>query len=129
MCTADQRLKLIIIMLLAALAGSQLSGCASVRFDARTGSRPIPPAVAGGSVTTTQLQVSGGNALGAVIVLGILMSDGLSYFRAGREDARVALNPAGPEGARAADTAPAPRVNVQDCTLPIDTTAGNLRCR
>lgn len=129
MCAEDKCLKVIILMLAAALSCTQLAGCASVRVDARTSSRAVPQTFTGGSVTTTQLQVSGGNVLGAIIVLGILVTDGVHYLRSGRDDVRASLMPAEPAVWRASDVAPVPRVNAQDCTQPIDTAAGNLRCR
>jgi len=86
-----------------------LSGC-TVHYSSRTES----PA---GSV---QVNASSGSPLGNAIIFGVMAADGVQYLRAG------------PDG-RSQGSAPPPdptrKINVQDCTVPIDPSAGNLRCR
>lgn len=71
--------------------------------------------------TSSQVSVSSGSALGNAIIIGIMLSDGIHYYRVG-PDGRTPLFGAPPLD-------PARRINVQDCTQPIDPEAGNLYCR
>ena len=88
-----------------------LSGCA-VRYSARADST--------GSTTTSQVSVSTGSPLGNAIVIGVMAADAVHYYR---------LGPDGKTAVRAPEPDPARRINVQDCTRPVDPYAGNLLCR
>jgi hypothetical protein len=86
-----------------------LSGC-TVHYSSRAES----PA---GSV---QVNASSGSPLGNAIIFGVMAADGVQYLRAGPDRRSQG-------GVPPAD--PTRKINVQDCTLPIDLSAGNLRCR
>jgi hypothetical protein len=64
--------------------------------------------------------VSSGSPLGNTIVVGVMLADGVRYYR---------LGPDGKTSARAPEPDPARRINAQDCTRPVDPDAGNLLCR
>jgi len=59
-------------------------------------------------------------ALGTAIVVGVMAADGIQYYRIG-PDGRTPLY-----GAPEPD--PSRKINVQDCTKPVDREAGNLMC-
>ncbi len=84
-----------------------LSGC-SVHYSARVGSP--------GGPTVAQASVSSGTPLGNAIIIGIMLADGMQYFRLG-------------QGGGALEADPTRVINVQDCTRPVDPGAGNLLCR
>ena len=86
-----------------------MPGCA-VRYaaEARSGS---------GGATASQVSVSSGSPLGNAIIIGVMLNDGVQYFRLG------------PAGVRARQPDPARAINTQDCTRPVDPSAGNLLCR
>ena len=84
-----------------------LSGC-SVRYAARV--------EAPGGATVAQASVSSGTPLGNAIIIGIMLADGIEYFRLGQSGSALEADPARP-------------INVQDCTRPVDPAAGNLLCR
>jgi hypothetical protein len=91
------------------LASIALSGC-TVHYSSQT----VSPA---GSV---QVNASSGSPLGNAIILGIIAADGVQQLRAG------------PDGTIPVDAPPldpARKVNAQDCTRPVDPSAGNLLCR
>jgi hypothetical protein len=88
-----------------------LPGCA-VRYTSTTG--------AAGSTASSQLSVSSGSTLGNAIILGVMLDDGVQYYR---------LGPDGKTQVRSPEMDPARKINVQDCTRPIDRNAGNLMCR
>ena len=90
-----------------------LAGC-SVRYSAHQ------RASAPGSTTTSQVSVSSGSPLGNAIVVGVMLADGMHYYRVG---------PDGKASVRAPDSDPTRKINVQDCTRPVDPAAGNLLCR
>jgi hypothetical protein len=73
-----------------------------------------------GSSTSAQLRISSGSALGNAIIVGIVVGDAIHYYRLGPEG-RVAV--------RAPELDPDRKVNAQDCTRPVDPSAGNLMCR
>lgn len=103
-----------------------LAACSTARVTMDTGStgaRTIPGA--GTTVTTSRVSAGFDTTLGAAIVIGILLADGLHWFRQTPDGRREPID------ARAAADAGVqpPRVNVQDCTQPVDITAGNLVCR
>lgn len=89
------------------VAAAVLSGC-TVRYSAGTHSS--------GSATTSQVNVSSGTPLGNAIIIGIMLADGMQYFRLGQNG-----------GVLEAD--PTRVINVQDCRRPVDPGAGNLLCR
>jgi hypothetical protein len=76
----------------------------------------------GGTVVSTQLDVSSTSRVGAAIIIGIMAADGLRYYRVEPDGSRTPL---------VSDPEPDPkrRINVQDCTRPVDPAAGNLMCR
>lgn len=88
-----------------------LPGCA-VRLTSATS--------AAGSASSSQVSVSSGSLLGNAIILGVMIDDGVQYYR---------LGPDGKTQVRAPEMDPARKINVQDCTRPIDRSAGNLMCR
>ena len=80
-----------------------------------------------GSVTQTtgvNLQVAGhGNAVVGAILVAVLLADGVQQVFLRYPDGRmVPYRPAPASDA-------ARRINVQDCTRPIELEAGNLMCR
>ena len=99
-------------MLACIVAMTAMPGCA-VRYtaEARSGS---------GSATTSQVSVTSGSPLGNAIIIGVMLTDGVQYFR---------LGPTGTTPILAPQPDPARAINVQDCTRPVDPSAGNLLCR
>jgi len=89
-----------------------LAGCA-VRYS--VGER-APAQV----VTTSQASVASGSPLGNAIVVGVMVADGVHYYRFG---------PDGKTSVRAPEPDPTRKINIQDCTRPVDPDAGNLLCR
>ena len=59
-------------------------------------------------------------ALGTAIVVGVMAADSVQYYRIG-PDGKTPLY-----GAPEPD--PTRKINVQDCTKPVDREAGNLMC-
>jgi len=55
------------------------------------------------------------------IVVGTMVADGVNYYRIG-PDGKTPMY-------RAPEPDPTRKVNVQDCTKPVDFSAGNLSCR
>jgi len=108
------------------LAAMVLPGCHAARFSVDTGAvpaaRPGGNNVPGSTVTTSRVQVSGDSRLGAVVIIGLMLAEGLRYFRLAPDGSRT---PVADETGRALP----PRVNVQDCARPVDVGAGNLVCR
>jgi hypothetical protein len=90
-----------------AVAALGLSGC-SVHYSARVGSP--------GEASVAQASVASGTPLGNAIIIGIMLADGMRYFRLG-------------ESGGAPGDDPRRAINVQDCTRPVDPGAGNLFCR
>lgn len=99
-----------------------LPGCHAARFSVDTGAVPASGVTPGSTVTTSRIQASGDSRLGAVIIIGLILADGLRYFRVAPDGTRT---PVADETGRSLP----PRVNVQDCSQPIDVRAGNLVCR
>ncbi|HLQ03036.1 MAG TPA: hypothetical protein VK143_12150 [Burkholderiales bacterium] len=66
------------------------------------------------------MSVSTGSPLGNAIVIGVMAADAVHYYR---------LGPDGKTQVRAPEPDPTRRINVQDCTRPVDPYAGNLLCR
>lgn len=73
-----------------------------------------------GSATTSQVSVSSGSPLGNAIIIGVMLTDGVQYFR---------LGSTGTTAIRAPQPDPSRAINAQDCTRPVDPSAGNLLCR
>jgi hypothetical protein len=90
-----------------------LPGC-TVRYSAQERSS------GSGSTTTSQVSVASGSPLGNAIIVGVMLADGVRYYR---------LGPDGKASVRAPELDPARRINAQDCTRPVDPNAGNLLCR
>jgi len=90
-----------------------LPGC-TVRYSAQERSSGL------GSTTISQVGVSSGSPLGNAIIVGVMLADGVHYYRFG---------PDGKTAVRAPELDPTRKINIQDCTRPIDPYAGNLLCR
>jgi hypothetical protein len=73
---------------------------------------------AGGSA---RLDVSTGSRLGAAIIVGVVAADGFRYYAIGPDGSKTPVG--------APDPDPTRRINIQDCTQPVDPAAGNLLCR
>lgn len=108
-----------VTILMAALG---LPGCHAARFSVDTGAVPAANVTPGSTVTTSRVQVSGDSRLGAVVIIGLMLAEGLRYFRLAPDGSRT---PVSDEAGRALP----PRVNMQDCAQPVDVRAGNLVCR
>jgi hypothetical protein len=89
-----------------------LAGCA-VRYSARE-------RASGMGTTTSEASVASGSPLGNAIIIGVMLADGVHYYR---------LGPDGKMSVRAPEPDPTRRINIQDCTRPVDPNAGNLLCR
>jgi hypothetical protein len=94
-----------------------LGGCNAV-FAFRWGA-PLAYAPAAAAGVTIVGEAEG--AAGAVLV-GAVVADGVRYYAVRPDGTRVPYH-----GTPEPD--PARRVNVQDCTQPVDIYAGNLMCR
>lgn len=70
------------------------------------------------------LQISSDSAsarrVGTAVIVGVMAADTVQYYRVG---------PEGKMQIRAPELDPTRKVNVQDCTKPIDLDAGNLMCQ
>ena len=88
-----------------------LAGC-TVRYSARDSAQ--------GATTTSEVSVASGSPLGNAIIVGVMLADGVHYYR---------LGPDGKTSVRAPEPDPTRKINVQDCTRPVDPSAGNLLCR
>jgi len=89
-----------------------LPGCA-VRYSTQE-------RASGPGITTSQVSVASGSPLGNAIIVGVMLADGVRYYRMG---------PDGKTSVRAPEPDPDRKINIQDCTRPVDPNAGNLRCR
>jgi hypothetical protein len=94
------------------LVAVALAGCAA-RYS-------VQERASGPGIMSSQGSVSSGSPLGNAIVVGVMLADGVRYYR---------LGPDGKTSARAPEPDPARRINAQDCTRPVDPDAGNLLCR
>jgi hypothetical protein len=90
-----------------------LAGC-TLRYSAQE------RASAQGSTTASRMNVASGSPLGNAIIVGVMLADGVHYYR---------LGPDGKTSVRAAEPDPTRKINIQDCTRPVDPNAGNLLCR
>jgi hypothetical protein len=95
------------MMTLAAIA---LTGCA-VRISSGTG----------GGAASASASFSTASPLATAVVVGVMAADTVHYYSMG------------PDGKTLMYRAPAPdptrTINAQDCTKPVDFSAGNLMCR
>ena len=90
-----------------------LAGC-TVRYSARERASAL------GSATASEVSVASGSPLGNAIIVGVMLADGVRYYR---------LGPDGKTSVRAPEPDPTRKINIQDCTRPVDPNAGNLLCR
>ncbi len=70
---------------------------------------------------TPAAAVSSGSPVANAVIIGVMVGDAIQYYQLGPEGRTPIF------GAPPMD--PTRRVNVQDCTQPIDPDAGNLLCR
>ena len=98
------------ILSIIALAAVALAGCA-VRISSNTG----------GSAASSSASVSSGSPLGAAIIVGVMAADAVHYYRVGPDGKTPMYGAPEPDPTR--------EINVQDCTRPVDASAGNLLCR
>jgi hypothetical protein len=102
-------------IIVAAALALGLSGCyARYRSDSVV--------VNGGAVASAHLDVSSTSRLGAAIIVGIVAADGYRYYRVEPNGAKTPIG-------YAPEPDPSRRINIQDCTRPVDPAAGNLLCR
>jgi hypothetical protein len=109
-----------VFAILAAFSLAACSGNVSVRsgnFDTITSVPPGTSAHSGSFGLQSEAGSGSGAMLGAVMV-GIMAADAASYYRG---TGRWMRDPPPPDEGR--------RINVQDCTRPIDYSLGNLKCR
>jgi hypothetical protein len=100
---------------LAASVAPSLAGCyARYRSDNVVAS--------GGTLASTHVDVSTSSRVGAAIIVGIIAADGFRYYRVEPDGSKMPIG-------YAPEPDPARRINVQDCTRPVDPAAGNLLCR
>jgi hypothetical protein len=97
------------LLLACVMASTALAGC-TVHYSSRSES-------AAGSV---QVNATSGSPLGNAIIVAIVVADAVRYYRLG-PDGRIAEEVPPPDPTR--------KINVQDCTKPVDLSAGNLMCR
>ena len=98
------------IVAIAALSVIALSACA-VRISSSTG----------GGAASASASVSSGTPLGAAVIVGVMAADAARYYRVGPDGKTPVYGAPEPDPTRA--------INVQDCTQPVDLSAGNLLCR
>lgn len=120
-------MKTLVAILVAALA----AGCSHVQINAGSNTSSVAAGApsAGTSVTSGSagLQVRGGSLAAAIVIMGLAAG--------AVEDSREERSFPSPAALFPQYTPPAPalapdrRVNQQDCTRPVDFSAGNLRCR
>src|SRR2546423_15624847 len=87
-----------------------LAGC-TVRYSAQE--RVSAP----GSTTTSQVSVASGSPLGNAIIVGVMLADGVRYYR---------LRPDGKTPGPAPETDPTRKNNLQDCTRAVGPHGGKL---
>jgi hypothetical protein len=115
--------KAFVVLLLVALLG----GCSSARVNIGATSH------AGMGTSTSSnsagLHVEGGSSgLGAALVAMMLLAGAIEYSKEDRPfPSPSALLPGNTPPAPA--LAPGRRIHEQDCTKPVDFTAGNIRCK
>ena len=92
------------------VAAIYVSGCA-IRISSNTGGGA---AAAGASISSV-------SPVASAVVFGVMAADAVQYYSMG-PDGKSPLY-------RAPEPDPARSINVQDCTKPVDYSAGNLLCR
>jgi hypothetical protein len=76
----------------------------------------------GGAVASTHIDVSSRSLVGAAVIVGIVAADGFRYYRVEPNGMKTPIG-------HAPEPDPTRRINVQDCTRPVNPAAGNLLCR
>jgi len=109
---------------LTALLVPALGACTHSLIRVNTGGQGVSGAPSGTSVTTSRIQASTESRLGAVIIIAVLLAEGLRYFRVESDGTHTPV-----DAATAERLGVSHQVSVQDCTQPVDLTAGNLVCR
>jgi hypothetical protein len=105
--------KILLGCLAAALALSACAANYSIQSNSATGVQS--------STTGAQVNVSTASPLGTAIIVGIMLADGLHYYRLEPDGRRTPV--------RAPEPDPSRKINAQDCTRPVNPGAGNLLCR
>jgi hypothetical protein len=106
---------LCVLAVVTAAASLALGGCyARYRSDSVV--------AGGGTVASTHVDVSTRSPLGAAVIVGIMAADGYRYYRVEPNGSKTPIG-------RAPEPDPTRRINAQDCTRPVDPSAGNLLCR
>ena len=90
-----------------------VGGC-TVRYSAEERASGL------GGTATSRVSMASGSPLGNAIIVGVMLADGVHYYL---------LGPDGKTSVRAPEPDPARKINIQDCTRPVDPDAGNLLCR
>ena len=116
-------------LVLICVALGLLTGCHG-RINAGAGTGSVRSVPVGTTMSTSQVQLSTDTRLGVVLIIGVMLADGIRYFRLAPDGTRMPLDSPPPSGSDGDAIAPAaPRVSVQDCTRPVDLQAGTLVCR
>jgi hypothetical protein len=106
------------ILILLLSLGSLLAGC-STTMVYRSGTSGTAATQSGGLSVNASVP---GNTLAGAMLITILLADGVRQYLRHADGITVPY-------ATGATADPARRVNVQDCTRPVDPNAGNLMCR
>jgi hypothetical protein len=93
-----------------------LCGCHHAVYQAQGLPPPASANVASATITT-----STGPWLGTAMVVGIVAAETYNYYSVDQNGMKTPV--------LAPDPDPTRRINVQDCTKPIEPRAGNLMCR
>jgi len=101
-----------------------LAACSHSLVRIHTGSTGVSSAPGGSRITTSRIDASTESRVGAAIIIAVLLADGLRYFRVEPDGRRTPV-----DAATAERLGVSPRINEQDCSQPVDLTAGNLVCR
>jgi hypothetical protein len=80
----------------------------------------LPPLA--GCIVSYQGDVAARNAVAGAMIVGIVAAGEDRYYRVGPDGMRTPVRPAPPLD-------PTRRINVQDCTEPVDWSSGNLVCK
>jgi hypothetical protein len=111
-------------VLLAILIAFALAACSHSLIRIDTSSTRVSSVSPGMSVSTAGIRASTDSRLGAAIIVAVMLADGLRYFRLESDGTRTPI-----DAATARRLGVQRQVNIQDCTQPVDLTAGNLICR
>jgi hypothetical protein len=98
------------LLSIVALTAVALPGCAA-RIVSNTG----------GGAASASVSVSNGSPLGTAIIVGVMAADAVRYYRVGPDGKMPMYGAPEPDPSRS--------INAQDCTEPVDFSAGNLLCR